>query len=78
MLVCRQVDDFAIACTSTGIADKVIVTINRHATTENQGIGIRTEAGMHSRYNGVDVHQTRDYIHLSCETDTCRILQTHG
>ena len=78
VLVCQQVDDFAIACTSTDVADKVIATINKHATTENQGIGIRTKAGMHSCYNGVDVHQTRDYIKLSCETYICRVLQTHG
>ena len=78
VLVCRQVDDFAIACTSTDVASKVIATINKHATTENQGIGVRTEAGMHSRYNGVDVHQTRDYIKLSCETYIRRVLQTHG
>ena len=45
---------------------------------ENQGIDIRTEAEMHFCYNGVDVHQTRDYIKLSCETYIRRVLQTHG
>jgi hypothetical protein len=68
VLVCRQVDDFAIASRSRAAADKLIATINKHVTTDNQGIGIRGDDGMHSRYNGVDIHQTRDYVKLSCST----------
>jgi hypothetical protein len=49
-------------------ADKLIATINKHVTTDNQGIGIRGDNGMHSRYNGVDIQQTRDYVKLSCST----------
>ena len=78
VLVCRQVDDFAIACKSPAVADKLIAVINKHATTENQGVGIRGDFGVHSRYNGVDIHQTRDYVKLSCETYIQRVLQTHG
>jgi hypothetical protein len=78
VLVCRQVDDFAIASTSTQAAEKLISVINRHATTESKGIGIRDSQGIGLRYNGLDVHQTRDYIKLSCETYINRVLQTHG
>jgi hypothetical protein len=46
VLVCRQVDDFAIASKSPDAAKKLITTINKHATTENLGIGIRDEHGI--------------------------------
>jgi hypothetical protein len=72
------VDDFAIASRSRAAADKLITTINKHVTTDNQGIGIRDDDGVHSRYNGVDIHQTRDYVKLSCSTYIKRVLQTHG
>lgn len=35
VLVCRLVDDFAIASKSRAAANKLIATINKHATTEN-------------------------------------------
>jgi len=78
VLVCRQVDDFAIACKSRTTADKLIAHINEQVTTDNQGIGIHTVHGMSSWYNGINVHQTRDYIKLSCETYIDRVLQTHA
>ncbi len=78
VLVCRQVDDFAVASRSRAAANKLIATINKHVTTDNQGIGIRDDDGVHSRYNGVDIHQTRDYVKLSCATYIKRVLQTHG
>jgi hypothetical protein len=78
VLVCRQVDDFAIASTSPTAATKLIAIINAHATTESQGVGVKDDQGVGIRYNGVDVHQTREYIKLSCETYINRVLQTHG
>jgi len=42
--------------------------INKHAMTKNWGIGIWDDQGMHSRYNGADIHQMHDYIKLSCDT----------
>ena len=78
VLVCRQVDDFAIASASPLAAEKLIAIINSHATTTNLGIGIKSRHGVASRYNGIDVHQTRDYIKVSCATYLQRLLQTHG
>jgi hypothetical protein len=78
MLACHQVDDFANASKSRAAADKLIASINKHVTTDNQGIGICNNDGMHSWYNGVDIHQTRNYVKLSCETYIKRVLQTHG
>ena len=74
VLVCRQVDDFAIASKSTQAAEKLISVINRHATTESKGIGICDSQGIGLRYNGLDVHQTQDYIKLSCEKYINRVL----
>jgi hypothetical protein len=34
----------------------LIATISKHVTTDNQGIGIRGDDGVHSQYNGVDIH----------------------
>ena len=78
VLICRQVDDFAIASASTATADKLIAVINAHATTSSKGIGIPDDQGLGLRYNGIDVHQTRDHIKISCETYINRVLQTHG
>jgi hypothetical protein len=78
VLVCRQVDDFAMASKSRAAAKKLIAVINKHATTEFQGLGHETPYGVSNRYNGVDIHQTRDYIKIWCETYLARVLQTHS
>ena len=78
VLVCHQVDDFAIASVSPTAAKKLITVINAHATTESKGTGVLDSQGLCIHYNGIDVHQTRDYIKLSCETYIDHVLQTHG
>jgi len=70
VLVCRQVDDFAIASKDLKIADLLIEKINARVTTQNKGLG--------TRYNGIDLNQTRDYIKVSCESFIDHVLQTHG
>jgi len=78
VLVCRQVDDFSVASKTLTASAKVLAIINKHATTEDKGIGLRDDDGMTARFNGIDVHQTQDYIKLSCKTYIDRLLQTHG
>jgi hypothetical protein len=78
VLICCQVHDFAIASKSRATAEKLITVINKHATTESQGLGHETPYGVSNRYNGVDIHQTRDYIKISCETYLAQVLQTHS
>ena len=70
VLICRMVDDYAIACRNPSIAEKIISRINDKATTDSLGVG--------NRFNGVDIVQSRDYIKLHCETYIDRMLQTHG
>jgi hypothetical protein len=78
VLVCRQVDDYAIASVTPAIANQLLDFINSHITTQNHGIGVPSPSGVFSRYNGLDVHQTSHYVKLSCEVYLRRILQTHG
>jgi hypothetical protein len=78
VLVCRQVDDFAIASHDPATAEKLVSLINVHVPTIHQGIGTDRPSGVHSRYNGLDVHQTAEFIKLNCETYIDRVLQTHG
>jgi hypothetical protein len=56
----------------------LIKVINSHAITSSNGIGVPTVYGISNRYNGLDVHQTRSHIKLSCETNVQRLLSTHG
>jgi hypothetical protein len=78
VLVCRQVDDFAVGSEDPAVASKLVSMINDQVTTIDKGIGDITVNGAFSQYNGVDIHQTRDYIKLSCESYIDRVLQTHG
>ena len=53
VLVCRQVDDFAVGSTTQATAEKLIAfLINKRVSTTSEGIG--------TKYNGVDILQTRD------------------
>ena len=46
VLVCRQVDDFAIASESVAAAEKVVTVINSHATTTMKGTGESSSQGL--------------------------------
>ena len=78
ILICQQVDDYAIATPHLPAAPKLIKFINSHVTTEHLGQGLLTEHGTHTQYNGIDVHQTCNYIKLSCETYIDCLLLSHG
>lgn len=78
VLACRQVDDFAIASKMEAASQKLIAIINERATTDDQGTGAVTDQAVINCYNGLDVHQTCEYIKLSFETNIQRMLQTHG
>ena len=70
VLVCRQVDDFAIASKDPKTADLLISKINAWVTMQNKGL--------RTCYNGIDLNQTCDYIKVSCESCIDCVLQTHG
>ena len=78
VLICRQVDDFAIASHDPQIAEKLITMINERVTTDSKGMGsIVPKKGHHLAYNGIDLYQTRDYVKVACDTYIGRLLQTH-
>ena len=65
----RQVDDFAIGCKSKKIAEDIIDIIDSHITIKIKHLGVIT------RCNGVDIHQTRDYIKMNNATYINKILE---
>jgi hypothetical protein len=71
LLLC-QVDDFAIACMDTQIAEGVIKTIESKMTVKVHSLGIIT------RFHGVDVQQTQYYIKLSMHKYLTKMLMNHG
>jgi len=70
VFICRQVDNFVIALYTLAIANHIIAVIDKHVSTTNKGIG--------TKYNGLDVLQTQDYIKLHCESYIDKILLLHG
>ena len=78
MLVCRQVDDFAIGATHERGPNLFIEKIREHVAAEFSAMGAETDEGMYERFNGLDVLQTRDYIKLGCESYIDRVLKSHG
>lgn len=71
ILFLRQVDDFAIACPDEAIAKSIISKINTFMQVQIKYLGLLT------RYNGVDVQQTRDYIKIYNTTYINKILEGH-
>jgi deoxyuridine 5'-triphosphate nucleotidohydrolase len=71
LLFLRQVDDFAVACEDKKLAQEVISAINSKMSIEVKELGLVT------RYNGVDISQTRHYIKLSNQTYLDKIAKNH-
>ena len=71
VLFLRQVDDFAISCQDKDTARDVIESINNEMTIDVK------ELGMISRFNGVDILQSRNFIRLSNETYLRKIFLHH-
>ena len=72
ILFLRQVDDFAVAAATKEIAKDVIATIDQYMTIQIKDLGQLT------RYNGVDVLQTRHFIKLNNPTYIKKIVQEHA
>ena len=68
----RQVDDFAISAPSIHIANQVLDKIQEKLQEPLKRLGTL------SMYNGLNIHQSRHYIRVSCETYLTKILQGHG
>lgn len=62
ILFLKQVDDFAISCSDPSLADNVIAAIDKKMSIKVKKLGLI------SRFNGVDIEQTRDYIKVFNKT----------
>ena len=71
VLFMKQVDDFSVSCEDRETAKHVIKAINDKMTIDVK------ELGLISRFNGVDVEQSRYYIKLSNAVYIRKILKNH-
>jgi Reverse transcriptase (RNA-dependent DNA polymerase)/GAG-pre-integrase domain len=72
MLISRQVDDLAIGCANVASIKKLVTLI----CLEDK-IDLRDE-GILDSFNGIDVHQTADYINITCESYIDKLLTHYG
>ena len=70
-LLLRQVDDFAIAANDQDTCQKTISEIGSYLTVPLNDLGIIR------KFNGVNVHQTKWYIKISCEDYITKLLEQH-
>jgi Reverse transcriptase (RNA-dependent DNA polymerase) len=69
VLICRQVDDLSIATQRESVYHSIVDQIHVHAPM--------VKLGLTTRFNGVDVEQTRHYIAISCSTYIQQMLDVH-
>jgi hypothetical protein len=72
VLILRQVDDFAISGSSREECNKVRQIIQNQMANELHDLGVI------KRFNGLDIHQARDYVKTSCELYIDKIVRHHG
>ena len=70
VLICRQVDDLAIASADPSVAQSVIDRLADQVALTSDGIL--------TSFNGIDVSQTRNYVRISCASYIRRMLESHG
>jgi len=71
VLFLRQVDDFAVASTDRKCAEQLIDDINNKMRIQVKHLGII------DRFNGMDIHQTRDYVKLTCTKYLQKVIKNH-
>jgi hypothetical protein len=72
VLFLRQVDDFAVACRDLAISKEIVRQVGAQLQVPLNDLGMLT------KFNGVDVSQTRDYTKVSCESFLNKVLHHHG
>ena len=60
-MILRQVDDFSVSATEQQTCKAIIEQIGLHLTVPLNDLGIIR------KFNGVNIHQTKWYIKVSCE-----------
>ncbi len=72
ILFLRQVDDFAVASKHESTATSLINDIDSHMTIQIKDLGLLT------KYNSVDIIQSKYYIKISNETYIDKLLKEHN
>ena len=62
-------DDFAIGCKHQNIAEEIIDIIDKQMTIKLKPLGVIT------RFNGIDINQTKEYIKIHNTTHFKKILE---
>ena len=70
-MILRQVDDFSVSDTQQTTCQEIIRLIGSHLKAPLNDLGIIR------KFNGVNIHQTRWYIKISCEDYILKILLHH-
>jgi hypothetical protein len=70
VLLCRQVDDLAVACSDPSVAQGLIDSIGKTVDLKSQRIL--------NSFNGIDIDQRREYVKVSCQSYLARMLKAHG
>jgi hypothetical protein len=78
VLLCRQVDDFAIATPDPAIARLIYAKIGKKLQLPGETEPPFVDEGLVALFNGVDIAQTRDYVKVSCATYLRRLLAAHN
>mmetsp|Transcript_23363 Transcript_23363/g.33516 ORF Transcript_23363/g.33516 Transcript_23363/m.33516 type:complete len:1554 (+) Transcript_23363:3270-7931(+) len=68
----RQVDDFSVAAKEAQTCSDIIAYINSKMSMDVKDLGTIT------RFNGMDIHQTRYYVKITCERYIRKMLQHHN
>ena len=78
VLLARQVDDFTCASKSQDTNHEFYRQLQTFIDFEIEGPGLPSARGLSVRFNGIEVHQTRDFILLNCERYITQMCETHG
>ena len=70
-MILRQVDDFSVSAKEQSTCQDIIKQIGSHLTVPLNDLGIIR------KFNGVNIHQTRWFIKISCEDYILKILLHH-
>ena len=73
----RQVDDFALACKEEATAKEIYGLIGEKLQTDDKEEPPFDYFGLLEDFNGVDVHQYKDCIQISCPEYIERIVTLH-
>ena len=71
ILFLRQVDDFAVGCEDDEVSKEIISIIDAEMSIDIKDLGLIT------RFNGVDISQTRHYTKVSNATYIRKIINEH-